>query len=92
MKLHRNFGYMVKQLKDVPEEEWCERGRAILEHHFENHQYCGEWCSRRNKTVSELQTERTSSGKYFHCKERDAAQYKVLKAIMDKYITIKKLK
>jgi hypothetical protein len=54
MKLHRNFGYMVKQLKGVPEHEWTSRGRAILEHHFENHEFCGDWCSRKKKTAAEI--------------------------------------
>jgi hypothetical protein len=38
LKLYRNFGYMVKQLKSVPEDQWVGRAKAVLEHHFENHE------------------------------------------------------
>jgi hypothetical protein len=44
IKIQRNFAYMIKQLKDVPEGEWVTRGLAVLEHHFENHEHCGSWC------------------------------------------------
>jgi hypothetical protein len=92
IKLHRNFGYMIKQLKQVPEEEWISRGKAVLEHHFENHEYCGPWCSRKNMSVAELENDRKKTGKYYRCKVRDAIQYGVLQAVMEKYIGLDKLR
>jgi hypothetical protein len=92
IKLHRNFGYMIKQLKQVPEEEWISRGKAVLEHHFENHEYCGPWCLRKNMSVSELENDQKKSDKYYRCKVRDAIQYEVLQAVMEKYIGLDKLR
>jgi hypothetical protein len=93
IKLQCNFNYMVKQLKDAPESEWVNRGIAVLEHHFENHVYCdGSWCARKSKSAKQLEAERRQPGRYYRCKERDSEKYKLLKLIVDKYITIKKLK
>jgi hypothetical protein len=93
LKLHRNFGYMIKQLKTAPESEWCDRAKAVLEHHFENHAHCdASWCPRKVKTPEELETMRQQPGKYYRCKERDKKEYELLKSIVDKYITMDKLK
>jgi hypothetical protein len=91
IKLHRNFGYMVKQLKEAPQDEWEHRGKAVLEHHFENHEFCGLWCKRKTKEASELAEDRTKPGRYYHCKHRDVSEYELLKAIVDKYITPERL-
>ena len=32
LKFKRDFGYMIKQLKDAPRSEWLNRANAILEH------------------------------------------------------------
>jgi hypothetical protein len=93
LKLHRNFGYMVKQLKSVPEDQWMGRAKAVLEHHFENHEWCdASWCPRKSKSSSELAKERTQCGKYYRCKERDKEEYDLLKSILDKYISLEKLR
>jgi hypothetical protein len=92
LKLHKNFGFMVKQLKGFPETEWVAKGLALLEHHFENHTYCGDWCNRKSKSTEELKTDRLSTGKYYRCKERDHEEYQLLKSIVDKYITLEKLR
>jgi hypothetical protein len=93
IKLQRSFNYMVKQLKEAPDSEWLDQGRAILKHNFANHDYChSSWCKRKQKTAGELAQERTESGPYYRCKECDATQYKVLKTIVDKYVMLEKLK
>jgi hypothetical protein len=93
IKLHRNFGYMVKQLKECPQEEWVERGQAVLEHHFENHVHCdSSWCHRKQRSSADLETDRKKTGKYYRCKERDKNEYQLLKAVIDKYITMERLK
>ena len=43
-RIGKNFGYMACTLKDRPQSEFLDAAKACLEHHFDNHQYCGEWC------------------------------------------------
>jgi hypothetical protein len=92
IKLQRNFGYMVKQLKESPESEWLDRGKAVLEHHFENHVHCGSWCRRKQLSVTKLEEDCRKPGKYYRCKVRDAVVYSVLKSIVDKYVVLDRLK
>jgi hypothetical protein len=92
IKLQRNFGFMVKQLKEVPKCEWEGRAKAVLEHHFDNHEFChSSWCKRMLKSPLELEQDRQQPGKFYRCKERDIAQYTLLKSVVDKYISIDKL-
>jgi hypothetical protein len=93
LKLHRNFGYMVKQLKNVPEDQWEGRAKAVLEHHFEHHKHCdSSWCHRKNMSAGELNKDRGKKGKYYRCKERDSREYELLKSIVDKYTSIERLR
>jgi hypothetical protein len=92
MKLHRNFGYMVKQLKNVPEDQWVGHAKAVLEHHFEHHVHCdSSWRHRKNMSLAELANDRGKKGKYYRCKERDSQEHELLKSIVDKYISIERL-
>ena len=89
--MKKNFGYMVKQLRCLPKEEWEEAGKAVLEHYFENHEHCGEWCKRRHMSKDQLEADRKRTGKYYRCKDRDAGVYSVLKAILDPFIKVDRL-
>ena len=91
MTIKKNFGYMVKQLRSIPKEEWEKAARAVLEHYFENHSFCGSWCKRRNMTKEELEDNRKEKGKFYRCKERDAVVYDTLKSILDPFITLSRL-
>jgi hypothetical protein len=92
LKLHRNFGYMVKQLKNAPEDQLEGRAKAVLEHHFEHHEHCdSSWCHRKNMSAGELANDRGKKGKYYCCKERDSREYELLKSIVDKYTSIERL-
>jgi hypothetical protein len=92
IKLQCNFGYMVKQLKDSPESEWENKAKAVLEHHFDNHDFCGSWCKRKTKSAEDRDAERRLPGKFYRCKVRDCVQYVLLKSIIDKYTSLDKLK
>ena len=89
--IKKNFGYMVKQLRKLPKEDWESAGKAVLEHYFENHEFCGCWCKRKEMSQEQLEADRKKSGKYYRCKERDAKVYTVLKGILDPFTTIGRL-
>jgi hypothetical protein len=61
MKLKKNYGYMLKQLRLLPEREWERAAQAVLKHHFDCHQYCGSWCKRRHMMEEELNNDRKLS-------------------------------
>ena len=53
-----NFGYFLKLYSTKSIEEMMRRSKAILEHHFNNHEFCGKWCkwSTENESIP-IQTE-----------------------------------
>ena len=61
-------------------------GKAVLEHHFDNHEYCGV-CRRKLQTEQQLQ----DSVRYYRCKTKDAKLYVVLTGILCHYITLERL-
>jgi hypothetical protein len=87
-RLGKNFGYMVRTLKRRPEAEWEGAGRAVIEHHFDNHEFCGEWCPRKRQG----QEERDAKARYYRSKTEDAKLYAVLNNITSRFITLDRLK
>jgi hypothetical protein len=86
-RIGKNFGYMARTLKDRPEAEYVDAARACLEHHFDNHEFCGDWCKR--KTESEESKRRLI--KFYRCKKNDAALYALLQSKMERFVTKERL-
>lgn len=61
--LKKNFGCVLKQIRTLPKTEWLLTGAAALEHHFEDHSCCGDWCKRRSVSAIQLEEERKSTDK-----------------------------
>jgi hypothetical protein len=51
MRLGKNFGYMARALRDKPRTEFITAAEAVLEHHFDVHDHCGDWCPRGSETL-----------------------------------------
>jgi hypothetical protein len=86
-RLGKNFGYIAHTLQSRLEEGYEEAAKAVLEHHFDSHEYCGDWCKRKNKTAQQRKT----AGKYYRCKERDAKLYVILQDKISCFVTKDKL-
>jgi hypothetical protein len=86
-RISKNFAYMARTLKDRPECEFVVAATAVLDHHFDIHDNCGDWCKRKQLT----EAARKASPKYYRCKERDGKLYTVLQAKTERFITIDKL-
>jgi hypothetical protein len=86
-RIGKNFGYMARTLKQRPEAEFVDAAKACLEHHFDNHIYCGDWCKRKDNT----EDQRKGSIKYYRCKEKDAKLYALLVDKMSRFITQERL-
>jgi hypothetical protein len=87
-RIRKNFGYMVKTLSKRDESEYESAGRAVIEHHFDNHEHCGAWCRRKWMTKQQ----REASERFYRCKVKDAKLYSILNEIVSKYITTARLK
>jgi hypothetical protein len=87
-RLGKNFGYMIRTLKDMNESLYETAGSAVLEHHFDNHEHCGQWCRRRTMT----EAQRHASTRYYRCKTKDAKLYKILLEKINRFVTFDRLK
>jgi hypothetical protein len=86
-RLGTSFGYMIRGLKRKPKEEWNDAAKAVVEHHFDDHTYCGPWCPRKNMTQQQLQ----QSARYYRCKTKNEELYKALLKIVGRFITPERL-
>jgi hypothetical protein len=82
-RIGKNFGYMARTLKDRDPTEYVDAAKACLEHHFDSHEFCGDWCKRKDESDKSKKT----SVKYYRCKERDAKLYSVLSDKMEHFCT-----
>eukprot|EP00978_Attheya_sp_CCMP212_P020783 scaffold60025_cov35-Attheya_sp.AAC.1 len=56
--------------------------KAVLEHHFNNHEFCGDWCPAKRGI---------KKGSY-RCKEEHSKFYESLKGVMDVYATPERMR
>jgi len=47
MQISTNFAYMMRTLPGKDPNQFVDAAKAALEHHFDNHQCCGDFCRRR---------------------------------------------
>jgi hypothetical protein len=61
---------------------------AVLEHHFNNHIFCGDWCKSGQGTTEQIQ----ETGLRFRCKTRNNDLYLVMKKHHEKFMEEGKLR
>jgi hypothetical protein len=88
-RIGKNFSYMIRQLPRLQETEYEAAGKAVLDHHFDSHQYCGAWCRRKNlaSTDPALQEKR----RFYRSMVDDAALYSKLHQIVERFVTVDRL-
>ena len=86
-RIGKNFGYMARTLKERPQSEFLDAVKACLEHHFDNHQYCGDWCKRKTESAEE----KAKLIKYYRCKQRDSKLYALLTTKIERFVTMDRL-
>jgi len=78
VRLATNFACMARSLKHkTTDDEIVTAGKAVLEHHFDNHEFCGGWCR-----CKDTQDEEKKRKKHYRCKTRDAKLHAVLKGLL----------
>jgi len=88
IRIGTNFAHMSLALPDKPESEYVNAGKAVIEHHFDNHEYCGNWC--RRKALTDEQ--RKESTKFYRCKTKDDKLYEWLQQKLARFLTLDALK
>jgi hypothetical protein len=66
-RLEKNFGYMARTVRNRSEEEFEAAGKAVIEQHFDNHEYCEAWCIRKRQT----EQQRLATDRYYRKKTGD---------------------
>jgi hypothetical protein len=89
IRLTRNFAYMSRQLKDTPKDKWPSAGKAVVDHHFDKHDGCGDFC-RRKKELAEGSLQ-DGKQKVYRSIEKEPELYSLVCAILADYITMEKL-
>jgi len=79
---------MTTALPLAKEDEYVERSKAVIEHHFDNHVHCGSFCHRKDQSAEEL----AASTKYYQHKENDKELCSVLQHVFERFITLDALK
>jgi len=53
LRLSTNFAYMARSLPTREVNDFEDAGKAVVEHHFDNQECCGDWCNRKGLTKDE---------------------------------------
>jgi hypothetical protein len=57
---------MVRQIGKGEESEYVGKAQAVLEHHFDCHEFCGDFCLRKEEVENAVETKETN--KVYRCK------------------------
>jgi hypothetical protein len=86
-RIGKNFAYMARTIRNLDESKYENCAKAFIEHHFDNHEFCGEWCRRK----SQDQAERDAKARYYRCKVTDATLYDLLQEKIGRFIELDRL-
>jgi hypothetical protein len=89
-RIGKNFGYMIRNLHKVAGDnaKMLDLGKAVVEHHFDNHEYCGRWCPRKRMSPQAI----AASERFYRSKEKDAKLYSLLVDKVGRFVTLPRLK
>jgi hypothetical protein len=85
--LKRNFGYWLLSYHKKEFEIFANKSKAVVEHHFNNHSHCDDWCSMKKASAT---VAATGNLKY-RCKKENSKLYKQIVEVMDRFTNTEKL-
>ena len=89
LRTSTNFVYVIRTLHlKQTDEEMTTAAKAVVEHHFDNHEFCGTWC--RSKELSD--EDKATCRKVHRDKEKDEALYNYLTNLLARFISLSALK
>ena len=83
-RLKRSWGYMIKQHRNGTIEDFVEAAKAPLNHTFNNHQFCGDWCQ-AVKAQKENKVYHNPRGWHSRETEKGKKLYQQIQAVTKKY-------
>jgi len=89
IRVTTNFCYMVRSIQQhTTDEAIVNAGKAVVEHHFDNHEHCGTFCKRKPLNAEQRQQQ----AKLCRDKTKHASLYGYLTETMARFITLEALK
>jgi hypothetical protein len=79
---------MSRKLRTTADAEWERVAQAVLDHHFDMHEHCGDWCRRKDESMEQ----RSATKKYYRSMQTDEQLYHLLSQVISRFITPEKLK
>ena len=83
IRIGKNFGCMIRALPKQAKEKHVDNAKAVLKHHFDNHEWCGDWCVKKNQSTQEQRR----SKQYYRSKEKDPLLCEKVYEIVSRFIT-----
>jgi hypothetical protein len=87
-RLKHDFGYWLLSYCQKDFDMFSDKSEAVVEHHFNNHSHCDDWCSMK---ATDATTEAKGNLKY-QCKKEDAKLYVQICDVMSCFTTPGKLR
>ena len=78
---------MARTLKEKQPNERRSAAVAVLDHHFDIHVNCGEWCRRKSLTKEQQK----ATKRYYRSNSTDSSLYEHLGKVMERFITDERL-
>ena len=87
-RLKTNHDYFIKFYCDKPFEVFAHRSKAVMEHHFNNYEFCGRWCSFNNDLPDNIRKQKPGlkDGRY-RWKIQQPELYKLVRELTDRFFT-----
>jgi hypothetical protein len=82
--MKRNFAYMIHMYRHDSFAKFKVAAKAVLEHHFNNHVFCGEWCPAEKWKDDEVQRKALK----YRCKVSNAELYQQMSTIHNAYTDV----
>jgi hypothetical protein len=82
-RMKRNMGYAIHQNKTGDLDQMRKAMTAVLEHHFNDHMYCGAWCP----ALFWKDDEKVRKALKYRCKTKHSKLYEQSKTHHDKFVT-----
>lgn len=83
IRISTNFAYFIRTLPRLDKSKWMNASKAALDHHFDTHDNCGEFCKRETQTP----VEREATRKYYRSMEKDKKLYVELESRLARFVT-----
>ena len=91
-RLKTNHGYFLKMYRNLPLPEFVAAAPAVVEHHFNNHSLCDDWCPYSPKHGVKTRKQSPASASKYRSKTKHKAMYDKVKELTNHFFTEARLR